>query len=63
MAQKNPDAPVETIMAFAKPAVKALRVLHRRETLHQDIKPDNLFITSTGQLKLIDFGSATVLAV
>ena len=56
----NPDAPVETIMAFAKPTVKALRVLHRRETLHQDIKPDNLFITSTGQLKLIDFGSACV---
>lgn len=56
----NPDAPVETIMAFAKPAIKALRALHRRETLHQDVKPDNLFITRDGQLKLIDFGSATV---
>ncbi|MEN9429378.1 MAG: hypothetical protein RJA86_237 [Pseudomonadota bacterium] len=56
----NPDAPVETMIAFAKPAIKALRALHRRETLHQDVKPDNLFITQTGQLKLIDFGSATV---
>jgi serine/threonine protein phosphatase PrpC len=56
----NPDAPVETIIAFAKPTIKALRALHRRETLHQDVKPDNLFITTNGQLKLIDFGSATV---
>ncbi len=56
----NPDAPVETIIAFAKPAIKALRALHRRETLHQDVKPDNLFITVNGDIKLIDFGSASV---
>ncbi len=58
--KNHPDAPVETIIAFAKPAIKALRALHRRETLHQDVKPDNFFITNDGQLKLIDFGSASV---
>jgi serine/threonine protein phosphatase PrpC len=56
----NPDAPVETVMAFALPAVKALRALHRRETLHQDVKPDNFLVTKDGKLVLIDFGSATV---
>ena len=56
----NPDAPVETIIAFAKPAIKALRALHRRETLHQDVKPDNFFMTTDGHIKLIDFGSASV---
>ena len=56
----HPQAGVETIIQFAKPAINALRALHRRETLHQDIKPDNLFLSSTGELKLIDFGSATV---
>jgi serine/threonine protein phosphatase PrpC len=58
--KKKPNAPVQTLINFAKPAIKALRALHRRETLHQDVKPDNLFLTNTGQLKLIDFGSATV---
>ncbi|MBK8326783.1 MAG: protein kinase [Moraxellaceae bacterium] len=58
--KKNPNAPVQTLINFAKPAIKALRALHRRETLHQDVKPDNLFLTESGQLKLIDFGSATV---
>ncbi|HEX5360874.1 MAG TPA: serine/threonine-protein kinase, partial [Fluviicoccus sp.] len=56
----NPDAPVETVTAFALPAVKALRALHRRETLHQDVKPDNFLVTGEGKLVLIDFGSATV---
>jgi serine/threonine protein kinase len=60
MAQTSPTCPRRNRFNFAKPAIKALRALHRRETLHQDIKPDNLFLTSTGQLKLIDFGSATV---
>ena len=58
--KKNPNAPVQTLINFAKPAIKALRALHRREILHQDVKPDNLFLTESGQLKLIDFGSATV---
>lgn len=58
--KQHPDAPAQTIINFAKPAIRALRALHRRETLHQDVKPDNLFLTSSGQLKLIDFGSATI---
>lgn len=56
----HPDAPVQTVMAFALPAVKALRALHRRETLHQDVKPDNFLVTEDGKLVLIDFGSASV---
>jgi serine/threonine protein phosphatase PrpC len=63
----HPDAPVQTVIKFVKPAVRALRALHRRETLHQDVKPDNFIVCeSEGQhldsakLKLIDFGSAHV---
>lgn len=68
--KKNPDAPVETVIQFVRPAVRALRALHRRETLHQDVKPDNFIvlheatddlpnkIQSHARLKLIDFGSA-----
>jgi eukaryotic-like serine/threonine-protein kinase len=68
----NPEAPVETVIQFVRPAVRALRALHRRETLHQDVKPDNFMvldddslatpnhIPSQPRLKLIDFGSAQV---
>ncbi len=61
----HPDAPVETVIKFVKPAVRALRALHRRETLHQDVKPDNFIVCDTdgqseNKLKLIDFGSAHV---
>ncbi len=57
---QHPNAPVQTILQFAKPAILALRALHRRETLHHDIKPDNLFLTGHNKLTLIDFGSASV---
>ncbi|PTQ87929.1 bifunctional protein-serine/threonine kinase/phosphatase [Agitococcus lubricus] len=56
----HPEAAVETILAFAKPVVHALRALHRRETLHQDIKPDNIFLCTNGVVKLIDLGSASI---
>ncbi|HEX4940839.1 MAG TPA: bifunctional protein-serine/threonine kinase/phosphatase [Candidatus Kapabacteria bacterium] len=59
-AEKNPRPPVQTVTSFAAQIIKGLRALHRRETLHQDIKPDNLFLCSDGTLKLIDLGSARV---
>jgi serine/threonine protein phosphatase PrpC len=70
--KNNPEAPVETIIQFVQPAVRALRALHRRETLHQDVKPDNFIVLQEAKydlpnqilghprLKLIDFGSAQV---
>lgn len=58
--KKNPRPVVQTVVAFAEQAVKGLRALHRRETLHQDIKPENLFLCSDGTLKLIDLGAVHV---
>lgn len=37
----------------------AVRVMHRNYLLHQDIKPENLRLTKSGAIKLIDFGSAS----
>lgn len=36
----------------------AVRVMHRNYLLHQDIKPENVLLTKSGAVKLIDFGSA-----
>lgn len=37
----------------------AVRVMHRNYLLHQDIKPENVLLTPSGSVKLIDFGSAS----
>ena len=36
----------------------ALMIVHRTNTLHRDITPDNIFVTTNGTIKLIDFGAA-----
>lgn len=39
-----------------------LRAFHRKDTLHQDIKPDNIIYTENG-IKIVDFGSTRVAGV
>ncbi|QPM91213.1 bifunctional protein-serine/threonine kinase/phosphatase [Pseudooceanicola algae] len=40
-----------------------LRALHRRQMIHQDIRPENIMIDREGLVKIIDLGSATVAGV
>jgi serine/threonine protein kinase len=40
--------------------VLALGYIHSKGFVHRDIKPENLLLTSSGYLKLADFGLSTV---
>ncbi|MGI9301470.1 MAG: protein kinase domain-containing protein [Gammaproteobacteria bacterium] len=40
---------------------KALEYAHRRGVIHCDFKPTNVFLTSDGHVKIIDFGIASAL--
>ena len=58
--KENPKPPVQQVVYLVDQIAKGIRAFHRRETLHQDIKPDNIIIDPNGVVKIIDFGSCYV---
>ncbi|TPV55425.1 bifunctional protein-serine/threonine kinase/phosphatase [Aestuariibacter sp. GS-14] len=56
----NGQATVKQVREWAAQLVTALTALHRKGILHQDIRPENILLTHTGRLVLIDFGSASI---
>jgi len=56
----NPNPDLEQIRDIVSQIIKGLRAFHRREMVHQDIKPENIMIDKHGVIKIIDFGSTQV---
>lgn len=59
----NPTPDLETVRGIIEQIAKGLRAFHRLEMLHQDLRPENIMIDSTGTVKIIDFGSTKVAGV
>lgn len=53
----------ETARSVTWELVDTVRRLHSMNICHQDLKPDNVVITETGQVRLIDFEQAKEIAV
>jgi serine/threonine protein phosphatase PrpC len=59
----NPKPALETVRGIVEQIAKGIRAFHRKEMLHQDIRPDNIMIDKTGTVKIIDFGSTKITGV
>ncbi|MFN2530527.1 MAG: serine/threonine-protein kinase [Pyrinomonadaceae bacterium] len=60
MGRKRGTFPVDQVLTWADQLLDALDYLHTQDPqiIHRDIKPQNLKLTSRGQIILLDFGLA-----
>jgi len=55
--KENPKPDINEVIRIAELTSRGLRAFHRKDILHQDIKPDNIVLDRQGVPRIIDFGS------
>jgi serine/threonine protein phosphatase PrpC len=59
----HPKPSIDEVRRIIKQVCDALRIFERLDIVHRDLKPENLMIDRQGQIKLIDYGTASVAAL
>ncbi|MEP3047626.1 MAG: bifunctional protein-serine/threonine kinase/phosphatase [Roseibium sp.] len=59
----NPHPDLETVRGILEQIAKGMRAFHRKEMIHQDLRPENVMIDKSGTVKIIDFGSVRIAGV
>ncbi len=55
------SVPLEDALAIALQVAEALEAAHEAGVIHRDLKPSNIVVSSTGAVKVLDFGLAKAL--
>ncbi|MEM8777603.1 MAG: serine/threonine-protein kinase, partial [Cyanobacteria bacterium P01_G01_bin.49] len=58
LLESNGYLPEDEVIRYIKKVGETLEILHERNLLHLDIKPENIFLTEDGQVVLTEFGEA-----
>ncbi len=61
--KENSEPSLSKVRPIVEQMTQALRAFHRQDMVHQDLKPDNIMIDTSGRVKIIDFGSTKVAGV
>ena len=56
----HPNPTLNEVRLLVNQMVVGVRAFHRREMIHQDLKPENIMIDTHGTVKIIDFGSTKI---
>ena len=56
MVRRRGQLPWRLSLRFVLEVARALDVIHVRDVIHLDLKPANIFLTTDGKVKVLDFG-------
>ena len=58
MQRRGGKLNTDEILTIMRPVMESLTQVHKIGLIHRDISPDNIIITKSNEVKLIDFGAA-----
>ncbi len=57
---KQPKFPFARLARIAEKVARGLAAAHKEQIVHRDIKPENIMVTAAGEIKITDFGAASL---